>query len=134
MESRIPLDWHACSATMQVAVEDRRDGPIRFADGISFEQIGLRTINSSLESRFFEGLGVFFRPCSGVLFSFLSQRLQRAAPSNDLIEHCMDRLLVLGSRRKDAEVLEVSKHGEQDLVADRGNLQPSVTSVCRYGS
>ena len=51
----------------------------------------------------------------------LPQRLQRSGPGDDLIEHGVDRLLVLGSRLEDAEVLEVGKHGEQDLVADCGD-------------
>jgi hypothetical protein len=52
----------------------------------------------------------------------LPQRLQRAAPSDDLVEHCIDRLLVVGSRLEDAEVFKVGKHGEQDLVAHRRDL------------
>ena len=57
-----------------------------------------------------------------VVITFLPQRLQRAAPSDDLVEHCIDRLLVAGIRLEDAEVLEVGKHGEQDLIAHRCDL------------
>jgi hypothetical protein len=42
---------------------------------------------------------------------FLPQRLQRAAPSDDLVEHFIDRLLMPGIRLEDAEVFKVGKHG-----------------------
>src|SRR6266850_1864410 len=38
---------------------------------------------------------------------FLPQRLQRAAPGDDLVKHGVDRLLLLGRRLEEAEVLEV---------------------------
>ena len=41
-----------------------------------------------------------------VVCSLLPQRLQRTAPRDDLVEHGVDRLLVLRSRLKDAEILE----------------------------
>ena len=48
------------------------------------------------------------RSChGGVLCLFLPQRLQRAAPRDHLVEHGVDGLLLLGSRLKDREVLEV---------------------------
>src|SRR5882757_5751594 len=56
------------------------------------------------------------------LCSFLPQRLQRAAPSDDLVEHFIDRLLMPGIRLEDAEVFKVVKHGEQDLIAHRRDL------------
>src|SRR5712691_288311 len=56
------------------------------------------------------------------LCSFLPQRLHRAAPSDDMVEHFIDRLLMPGIRLEDAEVLKVGKHGEQDLVAHRRDL------------
>jgi len=43
-------------------------------------------------------------------------------PGGDLFEHGVDKLLVLRSRLEDAEVFKVGKQGEQDLVADRGDL------------
>src|SRR6266849_4220616 len=56
------------------------------------------------------------------LCSFLPQRLQRAAPSDDLIEHFIEGLLMAGIRLEDAEVFKVGEHGEQDLVAHGGDL------------
>jgi hypothetical protein len=43
------------------------------------------------------------------LCSFLPHRLQRAAPGDDLVEHGVDGLLLLGSRLEDAEVLEIGE-------------------------
>src|ERR1700733_792242 len=57
-----------------------------------------------------------------VLRLFFPQCPQRAAPSDHLVEHCIDRLLVMGNRLEDAEVFKIGKHGEQDLVAHRGDL------------
>src|SRR6185369_6093855 len=57
------------------------------------------------------------------LCSFLPQRLQRAAPSDNLVEHFIDRLLMPGIRLEDAEVFKVAKQGQQDLVANRCDLQ-----------
>jgi len=59
---------------------------------------------------------------AAILFLFLAQRLQRAAPGDDLVKHGGDRLLMLGTRLEDAEVFKVGKHGEQDVVAHRGDL------------
>ena len=58
------------------------------------------------------------------LCSLLPQRLQRAAPGDDLVEHVVDRLLLLGTRLEDAEVFEVGKQGEQDLVAHGRRFAP----------
>ena len=60
---------------------------------------------------------------SQALCSFLPQRLQRAAPSDDLVEHFIRRLLMPGIRLEDAEVFKVVKHGEQDLIAHRRDLR-----------
>src|SRR5882724_5094920 len=48
--------------------------------------------------------------------------LQRASPRDQLIEHVIDRLFFCRSRLEDAEVFEVGKHGEQDLVTNGGHL------------
>lgn len=69
---------------------------------------------------------------SGVLRSLLAQRFQRAAPRDNLIEHRVDRLLVMGSRLEDAEVFKVGKHGEQDLVEHGRDLHLG-ESVRFYG-
>jgi hypothetical protein len=50
------------------------------------------------------------------LCSFLPQRLQRATPGDDLVEQGVDRLLLLGSRLEDAEVLEIGEEGKTDLL------------------
>ena len=47
----------------------------------------------------------------------LAQRFQRAALRDNLIEHRVDGLLVMGSWLEGAEVFKVGEHGEQDLVA-----------------
>src|SRR6266571_3787794 len=59
----------------------------------------------------------------GVLCPLLAQRFQRAAPCDDLIEHGVDRLLSLGSRLEDAEVLEIGEEGKTDLRFHVGDLQ-----------
>src|SRR6266850_6749716 len=82
----------------------------------------LLLVLNSVGSGFIILKGVKWLVVLSVLCLFLPQRLQRAAPGDDLVEHCMDRLLVLGSRLEDAEVFKVGKHGEQDLVAHRGDL------------
>ena len=51
------------------------------------------------------------------------QRLQRAAPGDNLVKHCIDRLLLLASRLEDAEVLEVCEEGKADLRFHAGDLQ-----------
>ncbi len=56
------------------------------------------------------------------LCSFLPQRLQRAAPSDDLVEYRIDRVLMTAIWFEDAVVFKIGKHGEQDLVAHRGRL------------
>ena len=53
---------------------------------------------------------------SGGLCSLLPQCLHRAAPSDDLVEHFIDRLLMPGIRLEDAEVFKVGKHGEQEVL------------------
>src|SRR6266511_1140806 len=54
--------------------------------------------------------------------SFLPQRLERAAPGEDLVEHRVDRLLVAQVRLEGGEVLKVGEEGEHDLVAHGGDL------------
>ena len=51
-----------------------------------------------------------------------SERLQCASPSDELIQHGVDRCLLLWTGLEDAEVFEVGKQGEQDLVAHGGDL------------
>jgi len=65
---------------------------------------------------------IFVSSYQCVLRSVLAQRFQRAALRDNLIEHRVDGLLVMGSRLEDAEVFKVGKHGEQDLVAHRRDL------------
>jgi hypothetical protein len=60
---------------------------------------------------------------SSASYARFSRSVFNAPPqAMTLVEHCMDRLPVMGSRLEDAEVLEVGKHGEQDLVAYRRDL------------
>src|SRR6266576_385372 len=58
-----------------------------------------------------------------LLFSFLPERLECAAPRDELIDHLVDRRLFSWIWLEDAEAFEVGKHGEQDLVANGGHLQ-----------
>src|SRR4051794_40677539 len=60
----------------------------------------------------------------GLLCGFLPERLQSAAPGDELIEHVVDRLFLCCPRFEDAEVLEVGVHGEQPLIAYGGHLPP----------
>src|SRR5258707_6124309 len=60
--------------------------------------------------------------CGGLLCCFLPQRLQRASPRDDLIQHVVDRRLFSWIWLEDAEVFEVGIYGEQDLQAHGGHL------------
>src|SRR5258707_6132604 len=60
--------------------------------------------------------------CGGLLCCFLPERLQRASPRDDLIQHVVDRRLFSWIWFEDAEVFEVGIHGEQDLQAHGGHL------------
>src|SRR5437588_10588948 len=53
----------------------------------------------------------------------LPKCFQRAAPSDDLVKHGVDRFLVPGSRLEDAEVLEIGEEGKPDLRFHVGDLQ-----------
>src|SRR6266566_213472 len=57
-----------------------------------------------------------------LLFCFLPQRLECAAPRDELIQHLVDRLFLCWTGLEDAEVFEVGIHGEQDLKAHGGHL------------
>src|SRR4029077_5775627 len=57
-----------------------------------------------------------------LLFCFLPQRLECAAPRDELIQHLVDRRLFSWIWLEDAEVFEVGIHGEQDLKAHGGHL------------
>jgi hypothetical protein len=61
-------------------------------------------------------------PVYGGGCSFLSQRLQCAAPRDDLVEHLIDRLLMPDIRLEDVEVFKVVKQGEQHLIAHGRDL------------
>ena len=56
------------------------------------------------------------------LCCFLPERLQRASPGDELIEHLVDRRLFSWIWLEDAEVFEVGIHGEQDLETHGGHL------------
>src|SRR6478609_9588020 len=60
--------------------------------------------------------------CGRLLCCFLPQRLQRASPRDDLIQHVVERRLFSWIWLEDAEVFEVGIQGEQDLQADGGHL------------
>lgn len=49
--------------------------------------------------------------------------LLRAAPGDELAKHGMNRLLLLGSRLEDAEVLEIGEERKPDLRFHAGDLQ-----------
>ena len=57
---------------------------------------------------------------------FPAQGLGSAAPSNDLVEHGVDRGFMSGVGLEDAEVLEVGEQREQHLGANVGNLERMV--------
>src|SRR6266481_3087271 len=59
---------------------------------------------------------------SGSLCCFLPERLQRASPSDELVQHLVERPFFSRIWLEDAEVFEVGIHGEQDLVAHSGHL------------
>src|SRR5437868_4557379 len=59
---------------------------------------------------------------NGSLCCFLPERLQCGSPCAELIEHVVDRLFLCRPRLEDSEIFEVGKHGEQDLVPNRGHL------------
>src|SRR6266513_6457021 len=59
---------------------------------------------------------------SDLLCDFLPERLQSAAPRDELIEHVVDRLFLCWPRLKNTEVFEIGKHREQNLVAHGGHL------------
>src|SRR4051812_9131157 len=59
---------------------------------------------------------------SDLLCDFLPERLQSAAPRDELIEHVIDRLFLCWPRLKNTEVFEIGKHREQNLVAHGGHL------------
>src|ERR1700722_478576 len=46
-----------------------------------------------------------------------AKRLQRSTPCNNLIEHGVDRRVMMGTRLERCEILEVSKEGKADLCA-----------------
>jgi hypothetical protein len=99
---RVSTDRHVDELDLPVAPK-RVDAP-----SLENGMFGRRTIRGSRtpgeEALMRRGHSRF---ASGVLCLFLSQRFQRAAPGDDLVEHGVDRLLLLGSRLEDAEVLEV---------------------------
>src|SRR5207249_350004 len=55
--------------------------------------------------------------------SLLAQRPQRPAPRDHLIQHVVNRLLLMWCRPEDAEVLEVGVERERDLRAHVGDHQ-----------
>ena len=65
---------------------------------------------------------IFVSSYQCVLRPVLAHRFQRAALRDNLIEHRVDGLLVMGSWLEDAEVFKVGEHGEKDLVAHRRDL------------
>src|SRR5438876_1279922 len=59
---------------------------------------------------------------SGSLCCFLSERLQRASPGDELVQHIVNGLFLCWTGPENAEVFKVGIHGEQNLVAHSGHL------------
>src|SRR5258707_1219872 len=59
---------------------------------------------------------------SGLLCFFLPQRLEGAAPRDELIQHLVNRRHFSWIRLEDAEIFEVGIHRKQNLEAHRGHL------------
>src|SRR5260370_19956416 len=57
-----------------------------------------------------------------LLFCFLPQRLECAAPRDELIQHLVNRRLFSWVWLEDAEAFEVGIHGQQDLETHGGHL------------
>src|SRR6266481_1150248 len=59
---------------------------------------------------------------SGLLCCFLPQRLEGAAPRDELIQHLVNRRHFSWIRLEDTEIFEVGIHRKQNLEAHRGHL------------
>src|SRR5438105_8499097 len=59
---------------------------------------------------------------SASLCCFLSERLQRASPGDELVQHIVNGLFLCWTGPEHAEVFKVGIHGEQNLVAHSGHL------------
>src|SRR2546430_15191186 len=64
----------------------------------------------------------------GLADSLLAQRPQRPAPRDHLIEHVVNRLLMMWCGLEDAEVLEIGEERERDL---RRSEERRVGKECR---